>query len=162
VNLLINLGYILGDDEPIERAADFICYSYVERVNYLKTAHEAPAPWTPKYSDEELKTRAKRWKSVSIKKRAERVPKFHYTQGYALYSSVEHSDAMALNSYIAAQDEEGTNIHAGPRDDYVEVALGHNVMVLADIVMLYCGYFKIDRPDIKQQLRGLVRSIGEA
>jgi hypothetical protein len=69
---------------------------------------------------------------------------------------------MALNSYIAAQDEEGTNIHAGPRDDYVEVALGHNVMVLADIVMLYCGYFKIDRPDIKQQLRGLVRSIGEA
>src|SRR6266446_2840578 len=35
VNLLINLGYILGDTEPVECAADFIAFSYAARVKYL-------------------------------------------------------------------------------------------------------------------------------
>ncbi len=46
VNLLINLGFILSDPEPSQRADDFIAFSYLERVKYLKTAHgvEKP-PW---------------------------------------------------------------------------------------------------------------------
>ena len=43
-------------------------------------------------SDAEETERAKRWASMSIKKRGDSVPKFHYTTGYALYSSFEHSD----------------------------------------------------------------------
>jgi hypothetical protein len=159
VNLLINLGYILGDDEPVERATDFIAHSYRERVKYLKAAHDASPPWKSSLTEEESEDRAKRWDSVKIKERADRVPKFHYSQGYKLYSSIEHSDAVALNGYIAEWNEVGPRINAGPGDDYIEVALGHNVMVLADIVMLYLGYFKIDRPDLKQQLRDLVESI---
>lgn len=164
INLLINLAYILSDDNPGERAADFISHSYVERVKYLKNAHGVPAPWKPKYSDEDLQARAKRWKDIGIKQRAERVPKFpmfHYTQGYAFYSSMEHSDAMALNGYIAEWNEVGPRINAGPGDDYVEVALGHNAVTLADIVMLYCAHFKIERPDILKDIRELVQSIGE-
>ena len=81
VNLLINLSYILRDPQPIERAADFIAFSYTARVKYLKRAHgvEKP-PWkSTTMSDDELKLRAKRWDDVRISERAARVPKFHYT-----------------------------------------------------------------------------------
>jgi len=159
VNLLINLAYILGDDEAAERADDFICYSYLERVKYLKMAHDASSPWKPMYGDEELKARAKRWGSVGIRDRAERVPKFHYTQGYSLYSSIEHSDAMALNGYIAAWDEVGPRVNAGPADDYIDVALRHSAVVLADMMMWYMAHFGVDRPDIRDGLRDVVKSL---
>ena len=59
VNLLINLGFILSDREPVERAADFIAFSHVERVKYLKAAYgvEEP-PFKARLSESELKTRA--------------------------------------------------------------------------------------------------------
>jgi Family of unknown function (DUF5677) len=71
VNLLINLGYILGDSEPVERAQDFIAFSYLERVRYLRTAHgveEAPA--TPLDDPATLQKRAERWNGVRIRQRA--------------------------------------------------------------------------------------------
>src|SRR2546426_9434824 len=89
VNLLINVGYILGDGQPTERAADFIAFSAVEREKYLKTAHGAKPPWKSAMSDAEEMERAKRWAGTSIKQRADSVPKFHYTTGYTLYSSFE-------------------------------------------------------------------------
>jgi hypothetical protein len=102
--------------------------------------------------------RAKRWDDVRISKRAARVPKFHYTTGYAFYSSFEHSDAMALNAYIADWDEVGPRINAGPSDECIEVALGHNATVLADVLDLYCRYFKIDRPDIFEKIQTLLNN----
>ncbi len=162
VNLLINLGFILGDPEPVERATDFIAYSYLKRVEYLKTAHQVEEPpWKSLMSEDELKIRAKGWDSVKIKARAERVPKFHHTTGYAFYCSIEHSDAMALNAYIAEWDEVGPRINAGPSDDHVEVALGHSAMVLADMLTLFCGYFKIERSDIFDQIKELLTAINE-
>ncbi len=157
VNLLINLGYILGDADPVERAADFIAFSYAAHVKYLKRAHgvERP-PWRSTMSDDELKMRAKRWDDVRISERAARIPKFHYTTGYAFYSSFEHSDAMALNAYIADWDEVGPRINAGPSDDHVAVALGHNATVLADVLLLYCRSFKIERPDIFEKIQTLL------
>jgi len=62
VNLLINLGYILTDSEPVERALDFIAYSYQKREKYLKTAHGVDkAPRKSAMSEEEQAARAKRW-----------------------------------------------------------------------------------------------------
>jgi hypothetical protein len=162
VNLLINLGYVLGDPEPAERADDFIAFSYIERVKYLKAAHGVEkAPWRSVMSDDELQTRAKCWPG-SIKVRAERVPKFHYSSGYVLYSSFEHSDAMALNGYIAEWNEVGPRIHAAPSDDHVVVATGHNVMVLADVLTLFCGYFNIERPDVFASIKELLDGIATA
>src|SRR5207249_3933992 len=137
VNLLINLGYILGDKDPIERARDFMASSYLDRTAYLNAAHGTKMPWKPTMSEEELKDRAKRWRSVNIFQRGERVPPFHHTTGYKFYSSMEHSDTIALLAYIAEWNEVGPRINAGPSDDYIEIALGHNAMVLADVLMLF-------------------------
>lgn len=162
VNLLINLGYILSDSEPNERAADFIASSYLDRVDYLKTAHGVEGlTWKPGMSDEELKLRAKRWRGLSIKKRAAKVAQFQYTTGYAFYSSIEHSDAMALGGYIAEWDEIGPRINAGPSDDELEIALGHSVMVMAEVLTLCCAHFKVESPEVFKEVGELVKSITE-
>jgi hypothetical protein len=160
VNLLINLGYILGDAEPRERAADFIAYSLEARTRYLKQAHGDKKPlWKTQMSDDEVKQRTKRWKATTVETRAGRVPKFHYDVGYRFYSSIEHSDAMALNAYIAEWNEIGPRVHAGPSDDYIEVALSHSVMTLADVLVRYCEYFKIERPDLFERINKIVNSM---
>jgi bisphosphoglycerate-independent phosphoglycerate mutase (AlkP superfamily) len=50
---------------------------------------------------------------------------------------------------------------AGPSDDYVEVALGHNAMVLADIMSLSCRYYQIERSDVFERIKKLLASINE-
>src|SRR5437762_1101637 len=110
-------------------------------------------------SDAEETERAKRWANTSIKTRAEYVPKFHYTTGYTFYSSFEHSDAMALNAYIADWNEAGPRINAGPSGDRIAVAIGHNITVLADVLVLYCKYFKIERPDFFEKVKALLDSM---
>jgi len=110
-------------------------------------------------SEDELKTRARRWDAVSIKQRSERVAKLHYTTGYAFYSSIEHSDAMALSGYIAEWNEVGPRLNAGPTDDYLEIVLGHSAMVLAEVLMLHLRHFEIERPDIVTRVNELVNSI---
>jgi hypothetical protein len=162
VNLLINVGYILGDPDPAERAADLIAYSYLERVKYLKTAHGAEkSSLTPPENDPAtLARRAKRWDSIRIKQRAERVPDFHYTKGYALYSSFEHSDAMALNAYISAWDEVGPSVNAAPSDEHIPMALGHNAMVLADVFSLFAAHFGIAQAEVFEEIQKTLDSMG--
>jgi hypothetical protein len=162
VNLCINLGYIISDAEPVERAADFIAFSCQERERYLKTALgvERPARSSP-MTDEERKTRAKRWAAVGIAARAQRTSSFHYILGYTLYSSFEHSDAAALDTYITDWDEVGPHAHASPRDDHLRIALPHSVIVLADVLRLFCKHFDIDRPDVFAEVVALIESIGE-
>lgn len=156
VNLLINLGFILADPEPNERAADLIAYSYSQFAKYLKEAHRANTPPAePPFEKEELKLRAKRWNGTKIRERAKRVPAFHYTTGYQFYSSIEHCDAMALFAYIGEWDEVGPRILAGPNDSHVEVALQHNFMVMADILYLVCKYYGIERPEVFEKIRNI-------
>jgi hypothetical protein len=160
VNLLINLGYILNDPNPLERADDFIAYSYLERVKYQQTAHGiAMSPWTPRDDPATMQMRAKRWKDVSIRDRTEGVPEFHYTKGYTLYSSFEHSDAIALNGYIAAWDSVGPRVNAAPSDDCVTIALGHNVMVLADVISLFALHFGLTEKDVFDQIQEVLNSM---
>jgi hypothetical protein len=133
INLLINLGYILTDREPNERCRDLIAYSQNERAKYLKRARGAGATEAQQESDPDRSVRAARWDATKISERAKRVPEFHYQTGYKLYSSFEHSDAMALDGYIEEQDA-GPRVDPGSTDAHVEVALSHSLIVLADIL----------------------------
>ena len=111
INLMINTAYILSAPDSVDRAEDFMAYSYLERLKYLRIGHGVDqSPWNPTLiPEEEMKTRAERWNQVKIPERAKAVPLFHYDQGYRLYSSFEHSDAFALNDYIQ-WDETGAKI----------------------------------------------------
>lgn len=146
INLLINIADILSKENPVERAKDFLAYSYKERVKYLKEAHNVlEPPWTFKMSPDEIKRRAGSWGTIA--RRAETLPPFHYTKGYRFYSSIEHSDALALDGFIRGWNEAGLTIDSGPSDKHVDLALFHSFNVLADLLMVVCKYLGINRPD---------------
>lgn len=44
INLLINAAYVLTAPDPVDRASDFVAYSYKERVRYLRIAHGVSTP----------------------------------------------------------------------------------------------------------------------
>lgn len=162
VNLLINLGYTLADSEPGERALDFIAYSYTEREKYLREAHGVDRPAGElTMSKEEQDSRGKRWASVPIRVRATRVLAAHYSMGYRFYSSFEHSDVAVLDTYLVDWDEVGPRANAGPSDDHLGVALTHSVIVLADVLRLFCQHFGIDRPEVFAEITALIKSVGE-
>jgi hypothetical protein len=154
INLLINVAYVLAAPNPIDRANDFVAYSYNERVKYLRIAHDVKtSPWKAKMSDEEFKRRAEAWESVSLSERARiSAASFHYDIGYRIYSSFEHSDAFALNDYIQDWNEKGPLIQSGASDNHIGIALVHSFGVMADLFMLVCRYFAILRPDIAEKL----------
>lgn len=140
VNLLINTRYIVSDKKPVERAKEFIAYSIKERLKYLDLAHEGKRPtWAEKVDPKEIERDAARWNRTSIEARAQRITSFHYSQGYRLYSSIEHSDAMALNAYIGEWNETGPKIGSGASDKYLSVALVHSFGVMADPLLLRCN-----------------------
>jgi len=154
VNLLINTRFILSDKNPVDRAKEFIAYSIKERLKYLDLAHEGKRPtWAEKIDPEEIERDAERWKRINIQMRAEQVARFHYSQGYRLYCSIEHSDAMALNSYITEWNETGPQIGSGPSDEYLGIALVHSFSVMADLLVTVMQYFGIDRPDVLEKLK---------
>lgn len=156
INLLINLTYILSKDNPVECAKDFLAFSYKERTKYLRLAHSIiNPPWTPNMSDEEIQWRANSWKNVTIEKKAESLPPFHYTQGYRLYSSFEHSDAFGLNDFLGDWNELGPIIDSGTSDKHINLALVHNFDVMADVIALVCKYYGIDWSDIFSVLRDI-------
>lgn len=154
INLLTNAAYVLAAADPIDRTKDFVAYSYKERVKYLRIAHDVKtAPWKAEMSDEEIKLRADAWEKVSLSERARvSAALFHYDIGYRIYSSFEHSDAFALNDYIEDWNENGPLIQSGASDNYVGIALVHSFGVMADLLMLVCRYFAIDRPNIGAKL----------
>jgi hypothetical protein len=165
VNLLINIAYIVRDAEPHERALDLIAFSFVERTIYLTTAHPdkpVPATLTLAMPDNEITERSERWKRTSIKTRAQTLSALHYVQGYKFYSSIEHSDAMALNGYIAEWNEVGPRISAVPSDDYVEVTLAHSAMTLADLLVAVCAVFSVEPPDLVRKIDEIVMSFSSS
>jgi hypothetical protein len=160
VNLLINLGYMMGDPDPSERAKDFAAYSYREWENYLRDAHDHVPQEEPIFERAELNVRADRWKRSTIRSRSERVSPLHYTTAYRFYSSVEHADVMALFGYIMEWDEAGPHIGSGPSDSHVEAALHHNLMVMADVLDVVCGYYRIEQPEVFSRLKAMFTELG--
>ncbi len=153
VNLLINLNYVLSASDPTERVKDFIAYSYTERASLMKEGYGETLQWKPDgMSDEEIKQRTAQWKKVGIADRAKGAPPLHYLRGYKLYSSFEHSDALALDTYATIHEDGSILIEAGERDEHVGMALIHSWGVMAEVLVAVCRYFRIEIPDTKREL----------
>ena len=103
----------------------------------------------------EIREDAKKWEKTKIHTRAERLPSpaylLHYKQGYRFYSSLEHSDIKAIDSYIRDRDKPSYRI-TGPSDEYISIALAHNFFVMTDFFNIALSYFGIQRPDIGEKL----------
>ena len=154
VNLLINLAYVLSAADPTERVKDFIAYSYSERVRAVKEGY-GEVLWKldlDGMSDEEIKTRTTQWKEKGIADRAKGAPPLHYLRGYRLYSSFEHSDALALDTYATIDKDGLIRIEAGQRDEYVGMALVHSWSVMAEVFIAVCRHFEIEIADTKEEL----------
>ncbi len=155
INVLINTWFILSPEKHrLDRAKDFLAYSYAEHVKYLRIMGETEIPPGP-MPPEELRQRKEHWKRTSIEQRAAGLPDFHYQHGYRFYSSLEHSDVLGLGQYF----EGPLRIESGPSDAHVELALVHNFQALADLLRLVCQYFHIDRPDLFDQLDNISRQL---
>jgi hypothetical protein len=160
INLLINIAYILVEN-PTERVKDFLAFSYQERVKYLKLAHGVQKLlWPPPVSPAEVEQRARAWKNIPIAQRAEVGFQWHYTQGYRLYSGLEHSDAWGLNEYIQEWNEVGPQIGSEESDEHVDLALLHNYGVLADLLLIVCKFFDVDRPELFAKIRKVWSELG--
>src|SRR5215467_4333035 len=98
-----------------------------------------------------MKALAKAWET-KIKARAESMPALasllHYQQGYRFYSSIEHSDVMAISGYVQDRDKPNYRI-TGPSDQYLDIALAHNFYVMTDlfgILLQYRHPFNAEHP----------------
>jgi hypothetical protein len=156
INLLINIGFILRDNDPIKRGQEFIAYSIQKRLKYLDSAHEGKrGDWMKHLNIDEITERAKKWES-SIQTRAGRMPAsaslLHYDQGYRFYSSLEHSDAMAISTYIQKGDAPRQLSISGPSDTFIGIALAHNFSAMADLCIAVMHYFDVPRPDLVEKL----------
>jgi Family of unknown function (DUF5677) len=161
INLLINIAYILAAQNPSERVKDFLAFSYQERAKYFRLARgDQQPPWPPPVSPTEVKQRAKAWQDISLAQRADVGFQWHYTQGYRLYSSLEHADAWGLNEYMQVGDEIGPQIGSEESDKLVDLALMHNYCVLADLLLIVCKFFGIDRPDLFAKIRAVWLGLG--
>ena len=161
VNLMLNLRYILSDPDHTERVKNFIAYSYAERERLLKDGHGETVNWRPEWlSDEEMKRRKKQWTDTSIAKRAEGAPPLHYSQGYKFYSSFEHSDVLALDSYVTPHDDGFLEIEAGQRDEYVGLALVHSWGVMAEVFVATARHFKISIAETERELQEMWPRLG--
>ncbi len=154
VNLLINIAYIVTDEKPNDRCAEWRADTWVRHVKWIKQAYDQDVdPTDAPFPPDKLNDLAKRWSDVSIADRAKKVPPHHYKIGYKFYSSLEHSDA---------RNEIGPKIESGPRDSHIEVVLVHNADVMALILHLVCRYWGIERPDIFDRLAGLFTAFSQA
>ncbi len=152
VNLMINFFYILSENS-VERAGDLIAYSHQEQKKYLQVGHKAEPEWMKQLNWGEINERAKQWDRVKIRERAEKAKQLsHYDVGYRFYSSIEHSDAVALSRYIEKWDEEGVKISSDPSDNDVSIALTHNFWSMANIFLGFCAHFSIKEEGLKRRL----------
>ncbi len=144
INLMINLAFILKED-PVRRAGDFIAYSHLEQRKYLDLHGGNKPEWVAKVDWSECEQRAKEWLKTNIRERAEEAKEsFHYDAGYRFYSSIEHSDAWSLSSYLEGKGSGTLHVNSMPSDQHVSLALEHNFTVMATILSKMCEHFSID------------------
>src|SRR5581483_1740128 len=145
LNVLIDAAYFLAEDRA-DRFKKFLAHSYEERAKMFREGYAEPPPWPPPFGDE-TKRLAKAW--GSIKDRASALPEglrlLHYSQGYRLYSAIEHSDAWGLSDYLTPPQESGWVAGSEEGDRHLDLVLAHAWRVLADLFSLFCQYFDIER-----------------
>jgi hypothetical protein len=66
-----------------------------------------------------------------------------------------------MDGYVTHADEPGLSVSVGQDDGYIPLALGHGVMVIADIVLLMLDHFRLARPDVRNQVSELVKTFAE-
>ena len=109
--------------------------------------------WVGKTDWSECEKRAKEWFKTNIRERAEEAKEsFHYDTGYRFYSSIEHSDAWSLSSYLDGEGSGTLHVNSTPSDKYVSLALEHNFAVMATILYKVCKHFSIDYSSYESQL----------
>jgi hypothetical protein len=148
INLLINLNYITGDPEPEGKALDFEAYSYSEVTKWVTAAVEDSGLQyphrEPPFPSPELERRARRWRDVSIRERAQRTHRVHYEVAYRFYSSFEHCDFFGLGAYIGEENEKVVQINSRPSDWLIELVLGHTFAVTSEILECIWRHFQAD------------------
>jgi len=159
VNLLINVNYITKDEHPVERVEQFLAYSYKEFSKFVSDGYGQEVAWEPDWPPEVIERKAKIWKDLRIRQRAERLAKHHYDIGYRFYSAIEHSDVLALLERIDWDADEGPFVGSGSDDKKIEVALAHGYMVMAEILHIVCEYFGIARPDVFDEIRQITADV---
>lgn len=154
INLLINLKYILDDSNPVERANEFLASTFKNRETFFKLAYSKnDMPYPPPVPPDKLTAYAKAWSDVTLETRAERakLKDFYYTKGYRFFSSMEHSEAFALNEYLEKWDEVGPRLR-GESDNGIGLALLWNFRIVKDLLSQFLRYYRIDRKDIEDAL----------
>ena len=160
INLMINLLYILFENS-LERAGDYIAHGHVEQRKYLKLAHNAEPEGLKRVRWNEIEPRASRWKKLTIEGKAAKAKQsYHYDVGYRFYSSIEHSDAMAVSRYVDEKEELGPTISSSPSDNFVDIALIHNFQVMANVVYGFCKHFLIKDADIDRRIDEVWKGLG--
>ncbi len=161
VNLLIDAVYVLTGDRT-ERFKDFLAHSYAERVKMFREGYAESPPEPPSFGDDETKRRAKAWGSIRDRARAlpDGLSLLHYSQGYRLYSTIEHSDAWGLSHYLTPPQESSWVAGSEESDHLLDLVLPHAWRVLADIFSLFCQYFDIERSAAFAELNRVWQDIG--
>lgn len=152
INLLISLAFILKKD-TVRRAGDLIAYSHLEQKKYIELNGGPKPEWFGKVKWDECKDRAEAWRKTTIEKKAKEAGQsFHYDIGYRFYSSIEHSDAWSLSSYMEGKGSGTLHINSAPSDKYVSVALEHNFAVMANVLYKFCEHYSINVSDYESKL----------
>lgn len=161
VNLLIDAVYLLAEDRT-ERFKNFLAHSYDERAKMFREGYAEPPPWPPPFGDE-TKKRAKAWGTINARAAAlpENLRLLHYSQGYRLYSALEHSDAWGLSDYVTPPQESGWVAGSEEGDRHLDLVLAHAWRVLADLFSLFCQYFAIERSAAFAELNRVWQDIGD-
>jgi hypothetical protein len=161
INLLINLAYILFHRDPSDAAKNFWAYSFRERERYLHRAHGVPeVPSGPPMPIEEINRRVGLWPTkISDRAKAGKLPPMYYEQGYKLFSSLEHSDPIALLGYVEDWDTEvGPTIEGASGRD-IDLALTYNSQVVADLLEFLIQHLKVPADDIRRRIGELSKEL---
>jgi len=161
LNLVIDFFYILADDS-LDRAADCIANGQNEQIKFLIQSKRPLPQWVEVLNIEEIKQRAKRWRTIPIAERAKKAAKqSHYQSGYRFYSSLAHSDARALSSYIEDNSVSGLMVQSSPTDRFIRIALVDNFRLMADVFQGFCFCFAIDSKDAFKTIKENWERLGE-
>ena len=164
INLLINLKYILDDPNPILRANELLASTHRNRQTFFRLGYgKTDMPVPPPVAEDQLTEFADAWARTSLETKAERagLKDFYYTKGYRYFSSMEHSEAFALNEYLEEWGEVGPRLR-GESDNGVSMALLWNYSIAEDIFFQFCRYYRIEREDIRNAVQERLKQLCKA
>jgi len=109
---------------------------------------------------EEINRRVGLWPTkISDRAKAGKLPPMYYEQGYKLFSSLEHSDPIALLGYVEDWDTEvGPTIEGASGRD-IDLALTYNSQVVADLLEFLIQHLKVPADDIRRRIGELSKEL---